>query len=278
MKAALSMPQDQTKYALEKVRLRDRDYEVFLFLLDCGGIAGLTQLDRLFWGGKNVRTAKNRLDQLDKEGLLARVEKGNRVFLKTNFHVTHVPEEDYAYRLTEKGAYHASTRRDADMDELFHGMPFEEWSRWNALTHDFAVNKVLIDMLQSPSDVTVRKFWPETWFRREPDEISVPNRKKPVRVLPDLVTRLHSPAPGHPGKVRDWFFLWEIDTRSMKPAKVLNKIQPGFQYLKSVQYRQRFGVRYGRWVMITEGPKRRDNLRREAAKIPGHKAWRWATF
>lgn len=275
---------------LEGFRVKPRDYKVWSFLLDVGGMAADYQLNRLFWGGKPTNTAVNRLNEMVNAELIQRVPLGRKHYLKTDFQVEGVPSPQRVYWLLAKGAYQVSAQRGLSMDALqpnpaqapdliADNLPWLEWSRWNSTYHDVAVTNVLIDLMDACRDHPNRKilnFWPETVFRRQPDEISV--NGIPRRPQPDLVTRIRTRDAVDKSKGHDWMFLWEIDTSSEGHPKVLDKITAGAEYINSYEYRHRFGGRYGRFLLLTSTVKRMHNIRKKARKIIGHNVWGFSAF
>ena len=67
-------------------------------------------------------------------------------------------------------------------------------------------------------------------------------------------------------------YLLEIDRSTEdNPRFLREKILPGLAYVKSRKYAERFGARSGRWLVVTTGKQRMENMLRQAriAKAEG---------
>jgi hypothetical protein len=62
-------------------------------------------------------------------------------------------------------------------------------------------------------------------------------------------------------------YLLEIDRSTEdNPRFLREKILPGLAYLKSQAYEERFGHRSGRWLVVTTGERRLNNMLRQSRK------------
>jgi hypothetical protein len=55
-------------------------------------------------------------------------------------------------------------------------------------------------------------------------------------------------------------------------------VRPGVAYLTSPIYETRFGVAYGRFLVITSGGKRLENMLRHAKRVKGGEVFYFTTF
>lgn len=56
------------------------------------------------------------------------------------------------------------------------------------------------------------------------------------------------------------------------------KVRPGTAYLKSDLYKNRFGYHYGRYLVITTGPRRMQNMKAQAERTGGMGLFYFTTF
>ena len=74
-------------------------------------------------------------------------------------------------------------------------------------------------------------------------------------------------------------YLLEIDKGThSNPAFVDEKVRPGVVYLTSPLYEQRFGVKYGRYLVVTAGGKRLENMMKQTERVQGGEAFYFTTF
>jgi hypothetical protein len=57
-----------------------------------------------------------------------------------------------------------------------------------------------------------------------------------------------------------------------------DKVPPGVTYLKSDLYQQRFGVPYGRYVVITGSEERLMNMKSQTERLGGERLFYFTTF
>jgi hypothetical protein len=154
---------------------------------------------------------------------------------------------------------------------------------WLRLKHHLAVCDVrfLIQAAVENAGLTWEGWVPESVFRADPDavtyEVGRPGSPRRAargphtrKIFPDGFFRVSRPVPGQPGKAARFAFLVEVDLRTEdNPRFVRDKVLPGEAYLDSEAYWRRFGLRYGRWLVITTGPDRVANMKRAAERATG---------
>ena len=120
---------------------------------------------------------------------------------------------------------------------------------------------------------------PEGEFLVHPDTVTYhgflgKRRKRQVR--PDgffVVRRMDGRAAS------DFAFLLEVDMATEdNPRFVRDKVLPGLAYLKSDAYRQRFGLRYGRWLVVTTTEQRLRNMVEHAGRAGASGLFFFTTF
>ena len=74
-------------------------------------------------------------------------------------------------------------------------------------------------------------------------------------------------------------FLLEIDRSTEdNPRFLREKIIPGLAYLTSQEYRERFGERLGRWLVITKGERRLKNMLSQAKRAKAKVLFYFTTY
>ena len=74
-------------------------------------------------------------------------------------------------------------------------------------------------------------------------------------------------------------FLLEIDMGTEDNRRFAReKVRPGVAYLKSEDYRARFGVDYGRWLVVTTSQTRLDNMKNQTNHVGGSGLFYFTTF
>jgi len=81
------------------------------------------------------------------------------------------------------------------------------------------------------------------------------------------------------GRCKPFAFLLEVDMASEdNPRFAREKVRPGAAYLKSTQYAERFGLRHGRYLVITTGRRRMLNMKAQAERHGGKGLFYFSTF
>ena len=161
--------------------------------------------------------------------------------------------------------------------------------RWNQISHDlFCVDsrrKLEKDVSQT-QNFTLEEWLEESYFRRDVDVIEYnlngkngKKVKKKKGVIPDGCAVIANEARivhGKPGRVR---FLVEIDgTTHSNPRFGREKVLAGNAYIKSQEYKARFGVNSGRWLVLTGGEVRMRNLMRQTKQVADENDTKYFTF
>jgi len=154
------------------------------------------------------------------------------------------------------------------------GIRWHREPRWIQLAHDLAVVdfKLAIERSahQLPS-IKMEKWLSESVFRSNTDVVSFQLKGKDGKVRISKkgvcldayfeVVDEKRRAKGEPHRAR---FLLELDMATHdNPSFGREKILPGVAYIKSPAYKVRFGFNSGRWLLVTTGSKRMENLMRQ---------------
>lgn len=96
---------------------------------------------------------------------------------------------------------------------------------------------------------------------------------------PDGWFQVKKPSKRYPGKWANYAFLVEIDMGTETTTRFgRDKVPSGVAYLKSELYRQRFGVAYGRYVVVTGNKTRLQNMKAQTERLGGDKLFYFTTF
>ena len=253
------------------MRLTDRDKEVLETIYAFDGMMSLKHIDCLFYSGKGRTQSRQRLRTLF----------ANRYLQMPDAQTIHrVPLGETVYWLDRRGAEVVAAKYGVTMEEL----GWRRHPRWSWIEHDLAVNNVRIHIRQACAnspDLTLRPWVPETDFLANPDTVSFKDRngksyKRQVR--PDgffLIIRRRPDRPNPEG----FAFLLEVDMATHSNSSFeRNKARAGLAYLKSEAYQKRFGLQYGRWLVVTTTQMRLENLLRRTEQAGGTELFYFTTF
>jgi len=152
--------------------------------------------------------------------------------------------------------------------------------RWIQLAHDLAVIDLRMAVEQAVRELPSCSL--ETWihesdFRSDGDTVTyrVTGRDGTVkqvskRVYPDsyfVVVDKQRLTQGLMARAR---FLLELDNATHANERFgREKVVPGLAYIKSSEYKARFGDNSGRWLVVTTGRVRMRNLMRQTHQVAG---------
>lgn len=230
------------------MRLTERDKQIMEAIHAYDGMLGFSQLKRMFFTGESQ--AKQRLKVLYQNGYLNRPNKEQR---------HRIPE--MIYWLDNRGAEIVASLNGSSIRDF----TWRKQPRWFQAEHDLSVNDVRLDVEQaSQKDAIINlEHWiPESEFWSDPDKIrySYRDRDQHRYIRPDGYFMLSTP--------KHYFrYLLEIDRSTEdNPRFYREKILPGLAYLKSDAYEDRFGHKSGRWLVVTTGERRLENMLRQAKR------------
>jgi hypothetical protein len=104
-------------------------------------------------------------------------------------------------------------------------------------------------------------------------------KSKKRKVIPDGFFTVRLPHKSQTGVMEELAFLLEIDMGTEdNPRFAREKVRPGVAYLKSRAYQKRFGVYYGRWLVVTTNETRLTNMKSQTEIAGGSKFFFFTTF
>ncbi len=249
-----------------RMRLTERDKTILQTIYEFEGLISKKQIAMLCFGG-NEDWAKKRMRLLFENGYVRQPDA-------TSMH--RVPIGEWIYWLDHLGL--ETVAGLLGDDPLYTDKARTVAPQWGKIEHNLAINdfrlKVLATIANSPFLIL------DQWVN-----------EKTLNHWGDEVT--WTPPNGRPAKKRfamDGFFvvrsrkklyayLLEIDKGThSNPAFVDEKVRPGVVYLTSPLYEQRFGVKYGRYLVVTAGGKRLENMMKQTERVQGGEAFYFTTF
>lgn len=272
------------------MRFQERDAQILRAIYEYDGVLARRHLKEMFWPGASLRAVQRRLSKLFQEGYLARPAKHQ---WRTK------PISEPIYWLGWKGAIWIAGQNGVEaeipandgenqMRKLHrylreHGMRWTREPRWDQLRHDLIVVDFRLAVEQATNKIPsliLEEWIPEGVFLSNMDVVEyeikgkggeVKGEKKGVR--PDgyfVILDDQRLAQGLPARAR---FLLEVDHSTYdNPRFGRDKVIPGVAYVKSPEYKTRFGDNSGRWLVVTTGQRRMANVKRQAEIVAGRGA------
>lgn len=253
------------------MRVTERDKALLQFIYDHEGLVSRRQLAKVFFGG-NEDWAKHRLLLLFENGYLNQPDDEN---------MHRVPRGQWIYWLDRLGLELVAGLHGEEplhTDKLRTNAP-----QWAKIEHDLAVNEFRLlvqDALLLNPALALAEWVNERTLTHWADEVTwkQPNgRDAKKKFAMDGFFKIRHTVPG---KERpDLFaYLLEIDRgRHSNPAFADEKIRPGIVYITSPVYEARFGVKFGRYLVVTLSEERMDNMLRQAERIAGGELFYFTT-
>jgi len=238
------------------MRLTERDRGILEAIQAFDGMLADYQIQRLFFRGK--RQMQYRMSLLFHHGYVARPDRKRRAAIS-----------NMIYWLNKKGARCVAGLSGQTLKEF----RFREDPKWFTIKHDIAINDFRLAVIEACArnkEFTLEQWIPDGEFWANPDKVEykLPNgKKKATLVRPDgFFSIVH--------KGYRYKFLLEIDMATEdNPRFVRQKVIPGLAYLKSKAYRERFGgENSGRWLVVTTGEKRLQNMLAQTRAAAGKEA------
>ena len=228
------------------MRLTERDIRILEAVHAYDGMLGFQQIKRLFFTGKSQ--AEHRLKLLYQHRYLNRPDKDQR---------RRLPE--MIYWLEKEGAETVASLQGTPIREF----TWRKQPRWFQVEHDLAVNNFRINMIEAcvqDPEINLETWVPESDFWAYPDKVEYVynDQRKERKIRPDGYFLLSTPK-------YHFRYLLEIDRGTEdNPRFLREKILPGLAYLQTKAYKNRFGKRMGRWLVVTTGDKRLKNMLHQA--------------
>lgn len=245
-------------------RLTERDRAILDAIHAYDGWLSLKQIDRLFFTGVGTSHARRRMRELFHAHYVKMYEAlyGEPIFL-----------------LDKEGAREVALARGQDLNTFrYKDKPPRRYIPHDLLMRDFRVFYTLdcreIDSIELVKVVTERQL--NTWR----DTVRIKGEDTPKAVVPDefFLVRSTIPLDNTSNKKPLFAFLVEVDRGNHDLTSFgREKVNAGMVYLMSKTYEERFGVRFGRWLVVCEGRGRMNSLRDVTLANGGQRAFYFTT-
>jgi hypothetical protein len=269
------------------MRFEKRDGQILLMIFVFGGVLAFRHLKRVFWPHATVRAALKRLALLVDNGYLSRPTAQQR-------RTQPIPEP--VYWLGWKGILWVAAQMGVHVDPPANegenqmrklakqlrdqGIRWLREPRWQSLAHELAVVDVRLAFERAIGELPglhLEEWIFESEFRSDPDTVEYrlkgrDGRVKQVKrqIFPDSFAGILDERRVAQGELARARLLLEIDHAThSNPRFGREKVAPGLAYIKSPQYKARFGDNSGRWLVVTTGERRMRNLMHQARKVAG---------
>ena len=260
------------------MRFQDRDTRILGAIQDYGGVLAKRQVHSIFWPGKSKRAMQKRLAKL----------KGNQYVKWPSLDQRKsFPIPEPILWLDWKGALLLANGANLNVDKpkrtnenqlrLFEralqakGFRWLREPHWNQLNHDITAVDIRLKFEEDIQDfphLQLDQWINETVFRSNMDRVnfSYKDTKGQLRqgkrgVIPDgflCIIDQNRQSQGLPAKAN---FLLEVDMAThSNPNFSMEKAAAGAAYIKSREFKTRFGSNSGRWLIITTSEVRMQHL------------------
>jgi len=265
-------PPTTCKTEMQSIRLTNRDKRILETIHAFDGMMSLKQIDRLFFSGRGGTWPRERMRDLLNHGYVNMPDEAN---------VHRVPMGETIYYLDNKGAeLVAGLNGESAKDFNWRRKP-----RWSLIAHDLAVNDFRIDVMlaaHKSRSLTLHRWVPESEFWSFPETVeykTAHSKSKKRKVIPDGFFTVRQPHVSQPRMMEELAFLLEIEMGTEdNPRFAREKVRPGVAYQKSQAYQERFGVDYGRWLVVTTSEQRLNNMKTQTERAGGSGQFFITTF
>ena len=260
------------------MRFQDRDTRILGAIQDYGGVLAKRHVHSIFWPGKSQRAMQKRLAKLKGSQYINWPSLDQRKRYP-------IPEAilwlDWKGALLLVNGANLKIQKPKTINEnqlrLFeralHAKGFR-WLReplWNQLNYDLTTVDIRLKFEEDIGDfphLQIDQWINETIFRSKMDRVNFSykdtkgHRRQGKRgVIPDgflCIIDLNRQSKGLPAKVN---FLLEVDMAThSNPNFSMAKAAAGAAYIKSREFKTRFGSNSGRWLIITTSEVRMGHL------------------
>jgi len=267
------------------MRFQDRDREILEAIYKYGGMLSRRQLKEMFWPDSTNRAMNKRLTPLHRAGYVCWPTEEQRrtkpvpepiIWLGVTG-ILHIAGQE-GNEIEEPANDGENQQRQLETTLRNSGIRWLREPNWNQIPHDLKV----VDLWMAIEKATTEEprfsleYWiPEKEFRSRPDkvEFELRGQKLSRRMIPDgyfVIIDEERRLRGESFRAR---FLLELDMATEdNPRFEREKIAAGAAYLKSPEYKERFGVNAGRWLIVTSGETRMKNLIERTAPAAGEAA------
>ena len=266
------------------MRFQDRDALILQAIQEIGGVIAKRQLKTLFWKDKTPRAMEKRLAKLRSAAYITWPSKKQRQLYPVPEPVIWLDWKGISYLASRSGIHFNSPKKinENQMRTLQNnlraqGLTWLREPRWSQLAHDLIAIDIRLrfqhycDLIDQ---ITLEKWINESTFRSDMDRVQIRYKSRQGKMIsrkkgvcPDGILALVDEklkSLQQPFRAR---FLLEVDMATHDNTSFgLEKSLAGAAYIKSKSYRERFGNNAGRWIIITTGETRMNNLKEQTSE------------
>ena len=255
------------------VRPTARDLQILELIHAFDGMASLKQIWRRFFPGRSESAPRNRLKLLCDAGYLTMPVNHDQL--------RWVPPGEVVYWLDTEGAKLLAGQQGVEYKDF----RWQRSGRWSKIGHDLLVNHFRLTVTEAcerHEDLALREWVPESDFLVNKDTISYKTAQGHTssRIMqPDGFFLVQKPSQRYPGRWTHYAFLLEVDNSTESGIRFgRDKVPPGVAYLASDLYTQRFGIEYGRFVVVATNQERMFNIKEQTERFGGGDLFYFTTF
>ena len=255
------------------VRPTARDLQILELIHAFDGMASLKQIWRRFFPGRSESAPRNRLKLLCDAGYLTMPVNHDQL--------RWVPPGEVVYWLDTEGAKLLAGQQGVEYKDF----RWQRSGRWSKIGHDLLVNNfrlVVTEACEQHEELALREWVPESDFLVNKDTISYKTAQGHTssRIMqPDGFFLVQKPSQRYPGRWTHYAFLLEVDNSTESGIRFgRDKVPPGVAYLASDLYTQRFGIEYGRFVVVATNQERMFNIKEQTERFGGGDLFYFTTF
>lgn len=274
----------QRKTTPRPMRFQARDGQILHTMYAYDGILARRQIKAMFWEQSSSQAMDHRLSLLFHAGYITIPTLEDRRVHPIPEPVVWLSWRGVLYVASQMG-HTLEAPRDPNENQLRileHtlrqlGVRWLREPRWSQLSHDLAVNDFRAAVERAVTlwpSLRLEMWLPEGEFLSSMDTIRLGGKDGPTKgVRPDgfliLTDHLHL-INGSPARAR---FLLELDNSTHPLSRFgRDKARAGLAYLRSPEFRQRFGYNSGRWLVVCKSEARLKNIKAQTEKVLGSQA------
>lgn len=267
------------------MRFQDRDGEILKAIYKYGGMLSRSQLKSLFWPDATNRAMNKRLTPLGDDNYICSPTSEQYRTKPIPEPIVWLDARGILYLAGQEGNHveEPATFGESQMRQLEttlrnFGIRWLREPNWNQIPHDLKLIEIRLAVEKATTDnpkFTLEYWIPEREFRSRPDKVEFDLKGKHFsrRMIPDgyfVIADEERRVRQESFRAR---FLLELDMGNEdNPRFEAEKIAAGAAYLKSPEYKERFGVNAGRWLIVTTGETRLKHIMERTANSAGESA------
>lgn len=271
------------------MKFQPRDGEILWAIYQYDGVLSRRHLKEMFWPEATERAMDKVLLRLVREHYLERPSEEHHKTVAIPEPIFFLGWRGILWIAGQQGieVKEPSGNNENQMRKV-HKRIRDHGIRWlrepnQQLKHDLAVIDFRLAVEKATSEhptLTLEEWTPESVFRSDKDKVDFEVRGRDGRikratrgVIPDSYIELVDQERKKQGDLHTARFLLELDMATHdNPAFGREKVAAGAAYIRSPQYRKRFGNNKGFWLVVTTGEVRMRHLMKQTQKVAGKTA------